>query len=75
MYKRYLIALFILFLTFISFLAFLIAVPYGVFLISKIFFPENELTFWYFLIFWILFSISVFIIYIIKNQFKNPLQK
>ncbi|RUM47216.1 MAG: hypothetical protein DSY47_07075 [Hydrogenothermus sp.] len=75
MNKRYLIAFFILFLTSISFLAFLIAVPYGVFLISKIFYPENELTFWYFLTFWILFSISVFIVYIIKNQLKNPLQK
>lgn len=75
MNKRYLISFFILFLTSISFLAFLIAVPYGVFLISKIFYPENELTFWYFLTFWILFSMSVSIVYIIKNQLKNPLQK
>lgn len=75
MNKRYLIAFFILFLTSISFLAFLIAVPYGVFLIFKIFYPKNELTFWYFFTFWILFSISVFIVYMIKNQLKNTLQK
>jgi len=75
MAKRYLIAFFVLFLTFISFLVFLIAVPYGIFLISKVFYPENRLTFWYFLIFWFLFSLGVLAIYILKSFIKTSLQK
>jgi len=71
MNKRHLIAFFVLFLTSIAFLAFLIAIPYGVFLISKLFYPKNELSLWYFFVFWILFSGGVFIIFLLKTLYKS----